>query len=300
MKERVITILPIVLFWIVALSYIRPETNESNASIIKRFWIVKTHTKKKFNFLVCGDSRTYRAVSPDAMEELLPAFSILNFGFSSGSFSPFMLAQIENKLDFSASDKVLYLGITPYSLTPKAARDGHIKQELARKKEEILEALYFDPIERFFEPIKINLGRPLDSVTYIQLYKKAGWVATDKIPPNPEEALSIYLKDFEDNVVSEELISSLMSKVREWSGKGIKVFATRPPTTKEMVALENRLSGFKEGPFIKRFTEAGGIWLDINENRYRSFDGSHLDIPSSIAFSKDLAALIKLELSKSP
>ena len=300
MKERVITILPILLLCIVTLGFLRPETTESNASIIKRFWIVKTHTKKKYNLLICGDSRTYRGVSPDFMEEILSEFSIFNFGFSSGSFSPFMLDQIEKKLDFNAPVKVLYLGITPYSLTPKASRDGHIKQELARKKEEIIEALYLDPVKRFFEPYEINWDKKSDSVIYIQEYKNNGWVATTKIPPNPREALAIYVKDFEDNTVSAQMIDNLIIKVREWSLKNVRVFATRPPTTKEMIELENRLSGFNEGEFVKRFKEAGGIWLKMNHSQYTSFDGSHLDIPSSISFSKDIATLIEAELTKTP
>lgn len=298
MKERILILIPIVVICIVALSVLRPETIESHASIIKRFWIVKTHSKKKYNFLICGDSRTYRGVSPEVMEDVLSRFSILNFGYSSGSFSPFMLDQIEKKLDFSAPVKVLYLGITPYSLTPKASMDGHIKQELARKKEEIIETLYLDPVKRFFDPYEFDWNKTSDSVAYIQEYKKDGWVATDKIPPNPQEALPIYVKDFENNTVSNEIIDTLMVKVNEWALQGVKVFATRPPTTEEMVDLENRLSGFKEWEFIKRFTQAGGVWLNTDEKQYKSFDGSHLDIPSTIAYSKDIAALIKAELNK--
>jgi hypothetical protein len=298
MKERTILIIPILVFCIVLLKVLRPETNEINTSIMKRFWIVKTHTEKKFNLLVCGDSRTYRGVSPDVIEEVLTDFSVLNFGYSSGSFSAFMLEQIEKKLDVNASIKVLYLGITPYSLTPKAAKDGHIKEELGRKKEEIIEALYFDPVKRFFEPYTISWDKKRDSVAYIQEYNTDGWVATDKIPPNPKEALPIYVKDFENNSVSDEIIQHLMLKVKAWSLIGVKVFATRPPTTKEMVELENRLSGFREEEFRKQFAAAGGIWLEIDNKRYKSFDGSHLDISSSISFSGDIAVSMKLHLNK--
>lgn len=298
MKERIVIMLPILLCYIVGLSVLRPETSGTNASIIKRFWIFKTHTGKKYNLLICGDSRTYRGVSPEAMGEVLRGFSILNFGYSSGSFSPFMLDQIERKLDFTAPVKVIYMGITPYSLTPKASRDGHIKQELSRKKEEIVEALYLDPVRRFFEPYEIQWEKNPDSVKYVQDYKRSGWVATDKIPPNPREALPIYVKDFENNNVSEDVINNLMLKVNEWSERGVKVFAARPPTTPDMVELENHLSGFDETEFVKKFGKAGGIWLKTGGEQYKSFDGSHLDIQSSIAFSKDIAALIALELAK--
>lgn len=298
MKERIILVMPFIVLLALLLNSIKPETAENKTSIIKRFWILKTHTDKKFNFLICGDSRTYRGVSPEAMEEILPDYSMLNFAYSSGSFSPFMLAQIEKKLDSRSPIKVLYLGITPYSLTPKASKDGHIRQELSRKKEEIIEALYFEPVKRFFEPFQINWKASKDSVTYIQKYEEAGWVATEKIPAHPEEALAIYTKDFKNNRVSTEMIDNLMIRIKEWSEEGIKVFGCRPPTTKEMVALENRLGGFREEVFVTKFKEAGGIWLTVNPDDYNSYDGSHLDIKSSIAFSKDIAHLIGSELTE--
>lgn len=293
-----ISLIPVLLALWLLLSLLKPETDASKASVIKRFWILKTHSEKKYSLLLCGDSRTYRGMSPQAMKKVLPDFSIYNFGYSSGSFSPFMLDQIEKRLDFDAPTKVLYLGITPYSLTPKAAKDGHISQELARKKEEIWESLYLEPLEQFFEPYQLNWDKPGDSVLYIQEYKTTGWVATTKIPPSPEEAIPIYTKDFQDNSVSNTVIDSLVARVKRWTERRVIVFAARPPTTNAMINLENTISGFNENEFVLKFEEAGGIWLQTDIDDYQSFDGSHLDIPSAIKFSTDIASMIKTELSR--
>lgn len=296
MKERIVGVIPVLLVLWFLLSLFKPQTDASKASMVKRFWILKTHSEKKYSLVLCGDSRTYRGMSPEEMQNVLPDFSIYNFAYSSGSFSAFMLDQIEKRLDFDAPVKVLYLGITPYSLTPKAAKDGHIRQEMARKKEEVWEALYLDPVKQFFEPYQFDWDKPGDSVLYIQNYKATGWVATTKIPPDPGEAIPIYMRDFQDNTVSNTMIDSLVSRVERWTEKRVIVFAGRPPTTNAMINLENTISGFDESGFVRKFEQAGGIWLQTDVNDYQSFDGSHLDIPSAIKFSTDIASMIKAEL----
>ena len=299
MKERILIILPLSILLLIGFNRVKPVTDDTKASIIKRFWILKTHTERKFDFLICGDSRTYRGISPTEMRSVLPNFSIFNLGYSSGSYSSFMLTKMESKLDMGASQKIILLGITPYSLTPKASLDGQIKQELDRKKEEIFESIYLQPWKLFFEPVEIRWR--IDSLAkfkpkYIQKYYDDGWVASDKIPPNPKEALDEYVKDFNNNQVSEEIIDHLMGQVKEWTSRGIQVFGVRPPTTIEMLKLEKELSNFDEDKFVLKFKQAGGIWLEVSASRYASYDGSHLDVSSAKEFSRDLATKVGLSL----
>ena len=59
-----------------------------------------------------------------------------------------------------------------------------------------------------------------------------------------------------------------------------------------MVDLENKLSGFNEEEFKTNLSNYGGIWIEVNQTKYLSYDGSHLDYLAAKEFSKDVAKLI--------
>ena len=79
---------------------------------------------------------------------------------------------------------------------------------------------------------------------------------------------------------------------------GIKVYAFRPPATEEMLEVENKYSGFDEATFVSFFEAAGGTWLEVEQTKYPSYDGSHLCPDGAIDFSHDLARLIKASSEK--
>jgi hypothetical protein len=299
MRERLLIIIPLAAAMVFIIARIKPVTAESKFSIYKRFWIVKTHATDKYNCVVCGDSRVYRGVSPQEMEDHLDGLTVVNLGYSSGSYSNFMMDRMEERLDKSTSPKVLVLGITPYSLTPKASLDGQVKQELARKKEEIFESMYLQPFQLFFEPYEIKWKKgEVEPVRYDQEFFNNGWVASDKIPHDPMAAIEEYTKDFTGNVVSQLVIDTLMTRVQRWQQQGIVVVGMRPPTTPQMVKLEQEMSGFDEAMFSRRFGEAGGVWLEFPIEEYSSYDGSHLDKKSAIRFSATLAERVKEVVDK--
>ena len=267
-----------------------------------KFWVEKTHGEgnSKFDALICGDSRVYRGVSSEVVASHLAGYKMFNFGYSSGSYSSFMLDQIEKHIDPNGAP-ILILGITPYSLTDKAALDEHIKQELRRKKEEILEYLYLQPLKNFVEPIDLNelLTNKNDesTVKYNQkFHNNDGWVASSKIPSNPSAALGEYARDFENNKVSSIVIAGLMNRISIWTLKGYKVYGFRPPTTQAMEALEIEKGGFNEQEFVTLLKRSGGKWLHFNSRSYVSYDGSHLEEQSAISFSHDLGRVIESDL----
>ena len=52
------------------------------------FWNNKVNDTKKYNFIISGDSRAYRGVSPDEVETIIENISkAKNLGFSSGGFN---------------------------------------------------------------------------------------------------------------------------------------------------------------------------------------------------------------------
>lgn len=306
MRERLAQSVLILIFGIGIINTIRPSDSKFEQTEYKRFWIEKTHNSSRFNLLVCGDSRVYRGVSSAVVaEEAGKDYRAFNYGYSSGSYSSFMLDQIEMKLDNDADSKVIMLGITPYSLTPKAILDEHIQEELARKKEEILEYKYLVPIKRIFEPMTLQQLFPkkdIDETAVVnapvyhqEFYSRQGWVASWKIPSDSTSALTEYVRDFTNNKVSQVVEDSLIERVSTWTRHGIKVFAFRPPTTLAMVQLEDSISGFNQSRFVASLEQVGGRWIDIPVKGYISYDGSHLVKESALRLSRRLGEAIREE-----
>ena len=274
----------------------------NDAYEFNRFWIEKTHGvgAQKFDVLICGDSRVYRGVSSRVIAEKLTDYSVFNLSYSSGSYSDFMLDYIEKHLNKGAKQPILILGITPYSLTAKAAMDEHIRTELGRKKEEILEYRYFKSVKNHFEALNLNTimfkTREAPAAKYYQKYNyDEGWVASYKNPADPKAALTEYTRDFLNNKVSHELTTGLLHRISKWTDKGFRVYGFRPPSTTEMVALETKLSGFNESDFVKEFERSGGKWINLDTKEYRSYDGSHLDENSAIKLSNTLGVFLQRE-----
>jgi hypothetical protein len=58
----------------------------TTGAVSERFWVMKAQGMSRYDMILMGDSRVYRGLSPQAMEEVLPGERILNFGFSGGGF----------------------------------------------------------------------------------------------------------------------------------------------------------------------------------------------------------------------
>ena len=143
MRNRVFLALVIAATLIGLIGLLRPDAMRT-VSREKWFWTWKTHSDRKFDVVFVGDSRTYRGISPESMAEGLQGFRILNFGYSSGSLSALMLAEAESRLD-AGGRRIIVLGVTPSSLTPRAARDEQYRQEKNRTSSEVLENIYMAP-----------------------------------------------------------------------------------------------------------------------------------------------------------
>ena len=121
-----------------------------------------------------------------------------------------------------------------------------------------------------------------------------GWMAADRQPRKHGSGIKEYRGVFAENQVDPRIVDELMAFVRRCVGDGIRVYALRPPTCPEMVALEDRLSGFDESAFIQRLTAAGGTWLDVADKRdYTTFDDSHLEEESAVELSRLVARMIR-------
>jgi len=272
----------------------------------ERFWVLKTHGEKKYDMTLMGDSRVYRGISPKAMETVLTDVRIFNFGYSGGGLNPVMYAAAEAKLAPTSHQPSIVLGITPLSLTPHAAKNEHYLQELNRPSDYIYLRLYGLSIVKLFE--SIDLSGAIDHLWgdsglgdwgyFQEFHEDEGWIASWNVPENQQWTLPSYRDLFSKTQVSEQLVQELMDQTRQWREQGIRVYAFRVPTGDEMVALENRMSGFDETAFIEQFQDAGGTWFSFPQDLYYSYDGSHLIKQSALDFSVDLAELIKGSLEQ--
>ncbi|NOZ46835.1 MAG: hypothetical protein GXO79_08630 [Chlorobi bacterium] len=260
----------------------------------KRFWALKTYTKTKHNLIILGDSRAYRGVSPEAMHKILPGIDIFNFGFSSGRLNKFIYKQGEKRLDLNGKTKIILLAVTPNALTKHPDENAQINSQLYLPKEEIYQRIYFAPLLTFFTSVKPeDFKQKKKKVNYVEKFHDDGWVESYKIPEDTTFAMKSYRKWFTKTDVNPGMVNDLILQTKEWSNKGIKVFAYRPPSTYSMEFLEDSLANFREERLIKRFEEAGGIWIPTKSSDYHSYDGSHLRYDSAIKLSEYLAKEIK-------
>lgn len=267
------------------------------------FWSRKTFAPPRYNVVLIGDSRIYRGISPQIMEAELEDLKVLNFGYSNGGLNATMFRAAEEKLKKSDSIKIIIIGITANSLTAYTDKNEQYLQEISRPKEEVMERLYLNPILYWFsatspEALKSQANNVNDSVYYKSEYHMNGYVESDKFPADTLQALPSYTDDFKNYQVKPNDIKNLAMQVHEWAQKGIYVFAYRPPVSLPMRELENNMAKYDEALIKKEIEEAGGIWIELNPNRYKTYDGSHLDKPSAESLSKKLATDIEKHLEK--
>jgi hypothetical protein len=293
MRNRVFLSIVIAATLIGLIGLLRPDAMRT-VSREKWFWTWKTHSDRKFDVVFVGDSRTYRGISPESMAESLQGFRILNFGYSSGSLSALMLAEAESRLD-AGGRRIIVLGVTPSSMTPRAARDEQYRQEKNRTSSEVLENLYLAPFLTYFDPTTpIRFFEEIGSrkVRFREAFYESGWIAGWKEPAGPPDPIGVFANLFTNNPVSPILVDNVLRQTEAWTREGIRVYAFHPPTSHDMIDLERRRSGFDEATFRQRFIRAGGVWIDVDQPGYRSYDHSHLDKESAEALSRIIAQAI--------
>jgi hypothetical protein len=281
---------------------------QQNGAVSERFWVLKAQGMTRFDMILMGDSRVYRGLSPQAMETVLPGLRILNYGWSSGGLNPEMYAAAESRLDPRSHQKSIVLGITPLTLTPRTEKNEHFLQEVQRPPDYVFMHLYGMPLLQLFEPVNLNdisrlfLGdsTPQTQAGYHLEFYDDGWVASWTVPEDPRAQMASYRDIFSQTQVSPRLVQVLMDQTRRWRAQGIRVYAFHVPTTQAMRDLENQISGFDEAAFVQQFEAAGGVWFSIPLEPYHSYDSTHIDKPSAIQLSIDLANLIKDWLAANP
>jgi len=283
--------------FVIIVGLLRPPSETVDSGVYpKEFWVRKMLAKHGYDVVLAGDSRVYRGLSPEAMQSILKNSRVFNFAFDGNGYSREYLQATEEVIDEASAHKIVVLGITPKSLTPNSAEKNGFTSLEKKGRFGMIVDLYLTRHLDFFRPYTpfyyLYLIRGHAMRRYIQEFHKDGWIASRKVPEDPEEQLRRYEGVFANNKVSDQLVAQILDFVEKWRQQGIRVFGFRPPTPEAMLEYERKESGFDEAEFRQIFQEAGGVWLDFEASGYHSYDGSHLREDAARKLSVDLATII--------
>jgi hypothetical protein len=265
------------------------------------FWAEKMAWRACADLVLAGDSRTYVGVAPEGMRESRPGRRVLNFGFDNGAFTGAYLDAVERILDPASPHRTVVLGITPHALTLDAARDNWFERlrRTGAPRPHPLKLKLSRLLDRFSEPVPpekafLLLFDPESAPRHRREYRADGWMASRLTPEMPGKGLEVASGWFREGGVDEGMVAALIDRVERWTASRIRVCAFRPPIAPELAAFEDRAGRFDAAAFRKRFEAAGGLWVAIAPEAYRTYDGSHLDRDSALDLGRQLARLLPL------
>ena len=278
---------------------------EKNSVIEHAFWMNKTFPNQKHNIVVGGDSRTYRGISIDAIEEELTDDLIgINLGYASTGFNAEYLDFLVSNLPDDGK-KILVLALTPHSLTDEAVKNEKYLEYKDAGKFEQIKARYFTSLTKHFATFSPSnlidqLRNSQPNEAYYQEYTPKGWTKSYRLPEDSLTALSIYDNIFSKYQVNPKLVDTLYLKVEEYRKKGISIVAFRIPTYPELHELENKMSGFNEADIKNNLVLRGCTWIDLNPSEFHTYDGSHLHYKSAEHLTKCIGQTIQQLLIDKP
>ncbi len=280
---------------------------KSNSEIINDFWIKKTHKKSKNNIVLGGNSRIYRGVSVEAIQEVLTEeLSGINLAYSGLGYTDEYLEFLYSRIDLKSEHKIIILGIDPGPLSEIAAENKSFNGYKNVNYSEVFRTLYVNPyfsisaykptevIEIFSDNKTGHKGFIEERKNYFGNFHPDGWVASYKIPNNPSEGLPKLKRYVKNNqiLLSKIIITRLFSKIKEFREQGITIIAFRPPSTPEMQDWENNKFDFDQDSIKYEIEKIGGHWIEINTAKYQSYDGTHLHYLSAEKLSRLLGEKI--------
>lgn len=294
-KDRTIRTVVLALLLIIGMGLLRPD--RTAGMYPREYWAKKIAWRHCADMVLTGDSRVLMALSPVVMQEKFPNKRIRNYAFGGNWYSVEYLEAVERVLIPDTQEKIIVMGITPNSLSEKADEEGNFIELSDLSKKDIYFDIHFAPLVYFFEPMSFRdaaqgMFPNLAETHTVKDYKVNGWVGVHKTPAEGRNELKRYRKIYEKRKVSDKTIGIVMDYVTKWTHSGIRIYGFIAPSCRDMVALEEEMSGFNEAEFVDAFRATGGVWIDIDPGCYESFDGSHLQDHAALKFSGDLALRI--------
>lgn len=262
------------------------------------YWRMKLHWPKAAGIVLAGDSRVYRGVDPSQFEAALGKRT-LNFGFSAAAFDDAYLDAIERVVDPGVPHPIIVLGVTPWSLTPRAASVNGYLDAVAEDRRAAIPFAWEQHTHRFAVAFRSFISdlpgsAPATRATesdYIQDFRLNGWVASDQLKHQPDAGLRAASADHSHgNRINPAAVERLLRRVALWHKRGWTILTFEPPAAPEATRLAHELAGWAAQALPSRLQAAGARWVDVDPSRYVSYDGTHLTADSARQLSKELAA----------
>jgi hypothetical protein len=245
----------------------------------KEYWATKIGWKHCADIVLTGDSRMLIGVSPAQMQKILNDRRVVNYAFGSNWYSQEYLEAVEQVLDPQSHKKTIVIGISPHSLTEGEDGMGNFFELRSMSKSQAYLNIHFAGLMEFLEPMSFRdafqgLFPFLSETQTRKEYFADGWVAVNKNPAGEKREPKRYRQMYEKSQVSKRTIETLEHFVSKWTQSGINIYGFLLPSCREMVELENKMSGFNQAEVVSLFEAAGGVWIDVDQCHYESFDGS--------------------------
>ncbi len=296
LRDRTARTLALGAVFIVVFGLVRPPAMVDRIGVDHTYlFLYKTHSPKKYDMIIGGDSRAYCSLSPAIMRKSLGTNeSILNFAFEANGYTEPYMKGIAQKLDRSAAAPTIVLAFTPMSLVPSTAYWNGYENCLDKKGWPLYRDMYMPRLLRFFEPYEWRyiyrrvMGET--PIRYVWRYDADGFVSVKQVPEVRQVNVEKQHSAFKNNTVKEDRVELVMEWVKKWTSQGIAVYGYRPPASPQVVEIENTEGGFDQGDIVHRFQEAGGIWVNVDPNAYATYDGYHLLGHEAVRLSKDFAS----------
>lgn len=291
-KRKITTSLLLTACLIVCIKLFVPAPFK-NRELKKEFWVGKTHTPQTFPVIAGGDSRVYRGFATEIFEEQTSTRAH-NLGYSSAGWSSEYLQFLISKVDTSAAEPTIILGLSPHSFTKRGAKNEHYNTFATLSDFEIFRGTVLSKHLKHFSPFKPEeLVKGIFGIekksTYFEDFRPGGWVHSHKVPEDSTSAIPSYQKTFRDNHVDSAVISNFVQTVDKLVKRDLRIIIYRSPTTDQMEAIEDSMSGFNETRLKAQLVAVGAEWIDFNNNEYRSYDGSHLHYEAAIQLTEALS-----------
>ena len=290
MKDRTFRTLVLAVILIVLMGSSRPPV--TTGLYPNKYWALKSDWHQCADILLVGDSRILCSLSPKEMQKYLPDSKIYNYGFGGAWFSTQYLDKVETILNPQSKKRIIVLGITPHSLTRRDVRTGSFFEIMSMPKCEKFFNIHLAKLAYFFEPWSfkdaIEEINPSGKETRTKgTFYPDGWVSIQEDPGSIEKGLKKYMGFYKERLVDPCNVDNVIDYVEKWVKQGIQVYGFMPPSCRQMYDLEMKISGIDEPSLIRRFKDAGGIWIDTNPGAYGSPDGSHLKDEDALKFTND-------------
>lgn len=297
-QKRFVGTAILTLLGLLALGPVLPDLPTSSMRS-EQFWSHKIQPEARFDVVVIGDSRIYRGIDPETLEQAMrqkDSLRVFNFGFSSAGLDSSFIQAGAALLDPASTQPTILLGVSPSTLADENMVNTHYHQEANRTTLSIWQRKHLNPKLSYFDPSSPELIRNAylnKKEGYFQDYRLNGWIASEKYPKDVWKDFWMVEQGYHNARFSLQYQTNLIKQVTAWTAAGIEVFAFRPPAVEHVEGVENK-APINRPALIAQLEAAGATWITIPDRySYETYDGNHLEQRSAERLSEVLGNAIK-------